>query len=249
MFKNSILLLTAICIGFSSFAQNESSNKSEKESAPKNKLDNKNYWLIVGVGSLSEVDYESVDGILEFPEYGLDLYFSRKRPGRVIERGFSLGWQPIGTTSSEYSNISTDSISGITDTLSRFLRASNQMIHAYYTPRITVFKNKKISLYAEGIAGMKGNALTYRLFDGTEEDNGELIEQDVHELKMTWNVGYSVGARLNIHEKFAIDLRYARVTSGDLYKIDSYSIADDVVQTSLWDAPLGYFRIGLNYIY
>lgn len=249
MFKNSILLLAVYCMGISAVAQIENENKSEDKSSNKSQLENKNYWLIVGLGLLSEVDYETVEGILEFPEYGLDLYFSRKRPGRVIERGFSLGWQPIGTTSSEHTNISTDTISGITDTLSGFLRASNQMIHAFFTPRITVLKNNKISIYAEGIAGMKGNALTYRLFNGDEEDNGDLIEQDVHELKMTWNLGYSFGARLNIHEKISIDLRYARVTSGDLYKIDSYSISDGIVNTSLWDAPLGYFRVGLNYIY
>jgi len=248
MFKNYTLLLAVYCLGIGAFAQTETEKESETKSSSKS-LENKNYWLIVGLGSISEVDYETVEGILEFPEKGLDLYFSRKRPGKVIERGFSLGWQPIGTTNSEHSYITNDSISGTIDTLSGFLRASNQMIHAYYTPRVTVFKYKKVSLYAEGIAGMKGNALTYRLFDGDEEDNGALVDQGVHELKMTWNVGYSVGARLNVHEKFSIDLRYARVTSGDLYKIDSYSIENDVVNTSLWDAPVGYFRVGLNYIY
>ena len=134
-------------------------------------------------------------------------------------------------------------------TLSGFLRASNQMIHAYYTPRVTLFKQKSAKLYVEGIAGMKGNALTYRLFDGDADDNGELVEQDVLELRMTWNAGLAIGTRMDINENFALDLRYARVYSGALNKIDSYSIEDDVVYTSDWKAPVGYFRIGLNYVY
>ncbi len=247
MFKNYILLLTVFCLGFTTIAQTD--NNSNSEGSSKSQLNNKNYWLIVGLGQLSEVDYETVDGILEFPEKGVDLYFSRKRPGRVIERGLSFGWQPIGTTSSEHNYVTTDSLTGITDSLTGYLRASNQMIHLYYTPRFTVFKYNKISLYAEGIAGMKGNALTYRLYDGDHDDNGQLVEKGVHELKMTWNVGYSAGARINFHENFALDLRYARVSSGDLYKIDSYSIQPPEVHTSPWDAPIGYFRVGLNYIY
>jgi hypothetical protein len=66
---------------------------------------------------------------------------------------------------------------------------------------------------------------------------------------MTWNAGLAIGTRMDINEKFALDLRYARVYSGELYKIDHYSIEDDVVYTSYWDAPVGYFRIGLNYVY
>mgnify|MGYP001204254459 CR=1 FL=1 len=249
MFKNSILLLALYCLGITAFAQTDADKNSGSDSGSKNNLDNKNYWLIVGVGSLSEVDYETVEGILEYPEYGIDLYFSRKRPGRVIERGFSLGWQPIGTTTAEHSYVNTDTIAGTTDTLSGFLRASNQMIHAYYTPRVTLFKQKSAKLYVEGIAGMKGNALTYRLFDGDADDNGELVEQDVLELRMTWNAGLAIGTRMDINENFALDLRYARVYSGALNKIDSYSIEDDVVYTSDWKAPVGYFRIGLNYVY
>ncbi len=247
MFKNYILLLTVFCLGFTAIAQTD--NNSNSEGSSKSQLNNKNYWLIVGLGQLSEVDYETVDGILEFPEKGIDLYFSRKRPGRVIERGLSFGWQPIGTTSSE--QYFEDPVTGEldNDSITGFLRASNQMIHLYYTPRVTVFKYNKISLYAEGIAGMKGNALTYRLYDGDQDDNGQLVKKGVHELKMTWNAGYSAGARINFHENFALDLRYARVRSGKLHKIDDFSILNDEVELSDWDAPIGYFRIGLNYIY
>ena len=99
-----------------------------------------------------------------------------------------MGWQPIGTTQEEYTLISNG------DTTSGMLRASNQMVHVYFTPRVTLLKNMPTSIYIEGIVGMKGALLTYQRFD----DEDELIEQDVHGFYGTWNLGYALGLRWKI---------------------------------------------------
>ena len=123
MFKKTISLLTLLVANFTLVAQTDSIpaskdfTKLEKEN---------NNWILIGIGVVTEVHYENdIDGILEFPNVGFDLYVSRKKEGDIIEPGLSLGWQPIGTTQEEYTVISNG------DNTSGMIRASNQMDHVY----------------------------------------------------------------------------------------------------------------------
>ena len=64
--------------------------------------------------------------------------------------------------------------------------------------------------------------------------------------------GYSAGVRVKIADHFFFDLRYARVTSGNLESIASYEIKDDgsvTYTTNGWEAPNGYMRAGLSISY
>ena len=240
MFKKTISLLTLLFVGFTLVAQTDSI--PAPQGTPKLEKEKNNNWILIGLGVVSEVHYENdIDGILEFPNVGFDLYVSSKKEGDIIEPGLSLGWQPIGTTQEEYTVISNG------DTTSGMLRASNQMVHVYYTPRVTILKNMPASIYIEGIVGMKGALLTYQRFD----DEDELIEQDVHGFYGTWNLGYSLGLRWKIINKVALDIRYARVSSGDLERIDSFNSQGGHLNytTTAWDAPVGYLRAGLNFIF
>ncbi len=201
---------------------------------------NVNYWFIAGLSTVSEVhNEEEIEGLLGFPDIGFDLYFSRKRPGRVIERGLSIGWQPIGTIDTL---VAIDSMP-----TAHSLRSLNQMIHLHYTPRITIFRNAKIPIYAEGIVGIKAAALTYQVLD----ENNAVLHQDVEKFIPTWNLGYAAGARFKMTDHMYIDIRYARVTTGFLEKIDDVELVDNQLSysTSIWEAPVGYFRIGLQAYY
>ena len=170
MFKKTISLLILLVVGLTLVAQTDSIPAPQGTTKLEKKKNNS--WILIGLGVVSEVHYENdIDGILEFPNVGFDLYVSRKKEGNIIEPGLSLGWQPIGTTQEEFTNISIDG-----DTTSGMLRASNQMVHVYYTPRLTLLKNVPASIFIECIVGMKGALLTYQRFD--QED--KLVEQDVH---------------------------------------------------------------------
>ena len=154
----------------------------------------------------------------------------------MIERGLSIGWQPIGTIDTM---VAIDSMP-----TAHSLRSLNQMIHLHYTPRITIFRNAKIPIYAEGIVGIKAAALTYQVLD----ENNAVLHQDVEKFIPTWNLGYAAGARFKMTDHMYIDIRYARVTTGFLEKIDDVELVDNQLSysTSIWEAPVGYFRIGLQ---
>jgi len=244
MFKNSLILLLLMSLGFITTAQTDTDSLDNvrndivppKENVKQPKQD-VNYWFIAGLSAVSEVhNEEEIEGLLGFPDIGFDLYFSRKRPGRVIERGLSIGWQPIGTIDTL---VAIDSMP-----YAQSLRSLNQMIHLHYTPRITIFRNSKIPIYAEGIVGVKAAALTYQILD----ENNAVLHQDVEKFIPTWNLGYAAGARFKMTDHMYIDVRYARVMTGFLEKIVDVELVDNELTyaTTIWEAPVGYFRIGLQ---
>ena len=104
MFKKTISLLTLIVVGFTLLTQTDSI--PAPQGTPNLEKEKNNNWILIGLGVVSEVHYENdIDGILEFPNVGFDLYVSRKKEGDIIEPGLSLGWQPIGTTPVSYTHL------------------------------------------------------------------------------------------------------------------------------------------------
>tara|TARA_B100000683_G_C12482894_1_gene552019 strand:+ start:1278 stop:2021 length:744 start_codon:yes stop_codon:yes gene_type:complete len=247
MFKKSLTLFFLMGLGLITTAQTDvdTLKNTRNDVAPPKAIVNQpkqnvNYWFIAGLSTVSEVyNEEEIEGLLGFPDIGFDLYFSRKRPGRVIERGLSIGWQPIGTIDTL---VAIDSMP-----TAHSLRSLNQMIHLHYTPRITIFRNAKVPIYAEGIVGIKAAALTYQVLD----ENNAVLHQDVEKFIPTWNLGYAAGARFKMTDHMYIDIRYARVTTGFLEKIDDVELVDNQLSysTSIWEAPVGYLRIGLQAYY
>ena len=196
-----------------------------------------NKWHKLGLDIVSEVHYEDQNiGIPAYPEVGFDLYYSRKIKGKFIENGFSLGWQPIGTTSIEIFN----------DVGIQYgeLKATNQMFHIHYTPRITVLKSQPLSPYIEGVLGVKGAALTKQFTDTGEE----IIDSGIEKVMLAHNYGFAVGFNWKVIDRVAFDLRYAAIENGDLQRITNISIGDDdeiIYDQDAWKAPIGYFRIGV----
>ena len=206
-----------------------------QDRTPKIKMGNK--WHKLGLDIVSEVHYEDQTmGILEFPDVGFDLYYSRKKQGKFIEHGFSLGWQPIGTTSIEITNDYPFQVGE--------LRATNQMIHIHYTPRITILKSKPLSPYIEGVLGFKGAALTKQYTDA----GGEITDSGIEKVMLAHNYGFAVGFNWKVVDRIAFDVRYAAIENGDLQRITNVSFGDEgeiFYHQDDWKAPIGYFRMGV----
>ena len=73
MFKKTTSLLTLMIAAFTLVAQTDSI--PAPQATPKLEKEKNNNWILIGLGVVSEVHYENdIDGILEFPNVGFDLY-------------------------------------------------------------------------------------------------------------------------------------------------------------------------------
>ena len=78
MFKKTLTFLTLLVVSFTLIAQSDSI--PAPQDTPKLEKEKNNNWILIGLGVVLEVHYENdIDGILEFPNVGLDLYVSRKK--------------------------------------------------------------------------------------------------------------------------------------------------------------------------
>ncbi|PCJ80769.1 MAG: hypothetical protein COA49_08040 [Bacteroidetes bacterium] len=230
----SFLLLSVFFFSLTSLGQdsNDSSTKDNK-SRNHNKV-----TRIFTFAAMSDIhDENNFDIVLNSPQLGFDFSYNRQEKGKMFSRGLSLGWQPIATTN--------ESI--VFDSLPGTLKATNQMFHAHYTLRLAFFRNSGFQPYLEGIVGAKGAALTSSF---NSDSNSQEDINDLPYFSATWNYGYAAGIRLRATDFIYVDIRYARVQSGDLKRITNMSIdntGDINYDTDLWKAPLGYLRAGLTF--
>lgn len=223
MFKTLFTLTALIAISTISFAQNEKVSQQVTRT----------FGLAIMTNIHNEQD---IQNDLKYPQMGFDFTFNKKVKGKIFEKGFSLGWQPINTTHEEVflpaCNMGT-------------LKATNQMVHGYITVRTTALKNHPFQPYFEGLAGFKGAALTTSITDS----DGESYEKDVPYFDATWNLGAAVGFRWEILNGMGVDLRYARISSGDLLRVNDYGqnlSGNFEYTTSEWKVPVGYLRLGVS---
>ncbi|HHZ81568.1 MAG TPA: hypothetical protein EYN28_07985 [Flavobacteriales bacterium] len=236
MKKISFLLLSIFLLSLTSVAQTTSDNSDSKKN--KKSKNDKEVTRIFTFSAMSDIHNEgNFDVVFDSPQLGFDFSYIKQVKGKMFSRGFSLGWQPIDTTNDSIN------IGGFPGTL----KATNQMVHAHYTLRLAVFRNSGIQPYVEGIVGAKGAAIT-------SSYNYAMSEQDaVNEIPYfaaTWNYGYAAGIRLRATDFIYVDVRYARIQSGDLKRIINMSI-DEMgevdYETDIWKVPVGYLRAGLTF--
>ena len=181
----------------------------------------------------NEEDFEL---LLESPQLGFELSYSKQTKGKLLSNGISLGWQPIATADNE---IETPGQEGT-------LKAVNQMIHAHYTVTVSPFKQKRFQPYIEGIVGAKGVALS----SSYDYDNPAQTDvNDIPYFSAALNYGYAGGFRLRATELIYFDVRYARIQSGELKRIveiDVDSNGELSYSTGDWKAPVGYLRAGIS---
>lgn len=192
---------------------------------------------ILTFSAMSDVHNEDNFGLLlDSPQLGFDLSYRKQDQTKLLSNGISLGWQPIATAENE---IETSGQEGE-------LKAINQMIHAHYTVTLSPFKQKRFQPYLEGIFGAKGVALS----SSYDYDDPQVKDvNDIPYLSATLNYGYAGGFRLRATELIYLDVRYARIQSGNLKRISDIDIDENgelSYSTDEWKAPIGYLRAGIS---
>lgn len=222
MKKNIYTLLAITALSFTLSAQGDVIDRSTK-----------NVTRVITLDFMKDVYTEQNVLFTQQSAIGLDFNYNKIERGKIFEKGFSVGWQPIDI-------IRTDTVPM---SESSFV-ATNQMFHLHGTLRKTILKKKPFQPYVEVLAGFKGVALT-----ATEETPGGVTTTEMPHFESTTEIGYAVGFRWEFLDHLAVDMRYARVSTGNLKRIDSFYFDDQnelQFTTDDWKAPLGYFRMGLS---
>ena len=235
MKKSPLLLFALIALTFSIQAQ--TSNNKSSSSKSKNEKIHKDAKHIITFSLMSDVhNEEDFELLLESPQLGFELSYSKQTKGKLLSNGISLGWQPIATADNE---IETPGQEGT-------LKAVNQMIHAHYTVTVSPFKQKRFQPYIEGIVGAKGVALS----SSYDYDNPAQTDvNDIPYFSAALNYGYAGGFRLRATELIYFDVRYARIQSGELKRIVEIDVDPNgelSYSTGDWKAPVGYLRAGIS---
>lgn len=223
MKKNIYTLLAFAALSFTLSAQGDLIERSTK-----------NVTRVITLDLMKDVHTEQNVLFTQESQLGFDLSYNKIEKGKFFEKGFSLGWQPIEIIRTE--EFPVDGFSFV---------ATNQMFHAHGTLRKTLLKKKPFQPYAEGIAGFKGAALT-----ATQTTADEVTTTDMPHFDTTWEMGYAFGFRWEFLDHLGVDMRYARVSTGELSRINQMVINEETSEveftTDDWKAPLGYFRMGLS---
>ncbi|MDG2311453.1 MAG: hypothetical protein P8L64_03580 [Flavobacteriales bacterium] len=234
--KKSLLLLFAL-MALTFVTQAQTSNKKSDSSKSKTEKVHKAVQHIMTFSAMSDIHNEDdFDLLLDSPQLGFELSYRKQDQTKLLSNGFSFGWQPIATADLE---IETQGQEGT-------LKAVNQMIHAHYTVTLSPFKQKRFQPYLEGIVGAKGVALS----SSYDYDDPQVKDvNDIPYLSATLNYGYAGGFRLRATELIYLDVRYARVQSGNLKRISEIDIEENgdlSYTTDEWKAPVGYLRAGIS---
>ncbi|MDE0918112.1 MAG: hypothetical protein OSA04_07360 [Flavobacteriales bacterium] len=234
--KKSLLLLFAL-MALTFVTQAQTSNKKSDSSKSKTEKVHKAVQHIITFSAMSDVHNENnFELLLDSPQFGLDFSYRKQDHTKLFSNGISLGWQPIATADNE---IETPGYEGT-------LKAVNQMIHAHYTVTVSPFKQKRFQPYIEGIVGAKGVALSSS-YDYDDPQQADV--NDIPYFSATLNYGYAGGFRLGVTELIYLDVRYARIQSGDLKRITEIDVDTNgelSYSTDEWKAPVGYLRAGIS---
>jgi len=173
------------------------------------------------------------------PNKGFEINYTKQKMSKILSKGISVGLQPVSTLEQHVT---------LLDTLG-ILKVRDQIVHGHINLRFSPFKFKIVQPYIDLIVGAQGSLLTSKFTDLLQENERE--RENVY-FARTWSYGYSAGVRIKIVSHCFIDLRYARVTYGNLESIDDLSIGYNGVitySTSDWEAPPGYLRLGVSFSY
>ncbi|HBS20484.1 MAG TPA: hypothetical protein DEA66_06525, partial [Flavobacteriales bacterium] len=89
------------------------------------------------------------------------------------------------------------------------LYVRNQLAHAHYLLRMTLFQNSGFQPFVEGYGGVRGSFLGARLVLDGEDDRQPV--NDVPFFSANFNYGYAAGLRLRFGKRTFITARYAQM--------------------------------------
>lgn len=194
--------LLALSIPFESWAQTPSTSSSTHTEQPEEKdLLLKEKWRHVGFHLISDVPGEDLDSVLDDPSYGFALTYMKHDRKGLFDGGLDLGFQPV-------SGFDTTVVDANGNTLGQ-LYVRNQLAHAHYLLRLTLFQNTGFQPFVEGYGGVRGSFLGARLvLEGG--DKREPVN-DVPFFSANFNYGYAAGLRLRFGNRSFITARYAQM--------------------------------------
>ena len=188
------------CCASATWGQTTPATSEEK---PEVDLLLKEKWRHVGFHLISDVPGDNLESVLDEPSYGFALTYMKHDRKGIFDGGFDLGFQPIGGFDTTI--MVTDS--GVDRNGTLYVR--NQLAHAHYLLRMTLFQNSGFQPFVEGYGGVRGSFLGARLVLDGEDDRQPV--NDVPFFSANFNYGYAAGLRLRFGKRTFITARYAQM--------------------------------------
>ena len=240
----SFVLCLALCLNVS--GQSEVQEPAAVELEENDDLI-KAKWRHVGFHLISDWQGGDIETVLDEPSYGFALTYMKHDRKGIFDGGLDLGFQPIGGFDTRV--VMDDNGVEKMGTLT----VRNQLVHAHYLLRLTLFQNGKIQPFGEGFAGMRGSLLGARLvLDGMDD------RKPVHDVPFFYanvSYGFALGARGKLGRRLYLTARYAEmfhledgniveVADADGLTVDENGAVTSPNTTSL-ELPPYSFRLGL----
>lgn len=188
------------CCASATWGQTTPATSEEK---PEVDLLLKEKWRHVGFHLISDVPGDNLESVLDEPSYGFALTYMKHDRKGIFDGGFDLGFQPIGGFDTTI--MVTDN--GVDRNGTLYVR--NQLAHAHYLLRMTLFQNSGFQPFVEGYGGVRGSFLGARLVLDGEDDRQPV--NDVPFFSANFNYGYAAGLRLRFGKRSFITARYAQM--------------------------------------
>lgn len=192
--------LFLVCCASATWGQTTPATSEEK---PEVDLLLKEKWRHVGFHLISDVPGDNLESVLDEPSYGFALTYMKHDRKGIFDGGFDLGFQPIGGFDTTI--MVTDN--GVDRKGTLYVR--NQLAHAHYLLRMTLFQNSGFQPFVEGYGGVRGSFLGARLVLDGEDDRQPV--NDVPFFSANFNYGYAAGLRLRFGKRTFITARYAQM--------------------------------------
>ena len=192
--------LFLVCCASATWGQTTPATSEEK---PEVDLLLKEKWRHVGFHLISDVPGDNLESVLDEPSYGFALTYMKHDRKGIFDGGFDLGFQPIGGFDTTI--MVTDN--GVDRNGTLYVR--NQLAHAHYLLRMTLFQNSGFQPFVEGYGGVRGSFLGARLVLDGEDDRQPV--NDVPFFSANFNYGYAAGLRLRFGKRTFITARYAQM--------------------------------------
>ena len=160
-------------------------------------------WRHVEFNLISDVPGDNVASVLDEPSYGFSLLWMKHTAGSLFDGGIDVGFQPLGGLDTTF----TVDVGGEAREADLVLR--NQLAHAHYVLRTTLFPTKKVQPYAEVFGGIRGAFLgtTLRIEGQSARD----IDTQLPGTDFNFSYGYAGGVRLQLGDRTCLNVRYAQM--------------------------------------
>ncbi|MAO87474.1 MAG: hypothetical protein CL822_00665 [Crocinitomicaceae bacterium] len=161
-------------------------------------------WRHVGFHLISDWQGGEVDSVLDDPTFGFALTYMKHDRHGLLDGGFDIGFQPMGGFDTTAFVVQDGKAP-----LEGQLRVRNQLVHAHYLLRFTLFQRAKIQPFAEGFVGARGSLLGARFTAHGSDDFTPV--NDVPFFSANFSYGYALGARVQVGERSFLTARYGEM--------------------------------------